>query len=224
MSAISKIGALLGSLMSLAPGAPRALAGMAPAVPVMLAVVRHTSFAAEAGPNAGAAAGAAPAPADVSVRVLDGSGGVGEVLVSGHIDAPMVRVWEVLTNHAEYPRIFREVRRMSLVRRGIRGPVWRAEVTLPWPLGEQWSEDEVVLLRGKWTVNWYHVGGSIRENTGSWRLAPDGPGTTVTYRNRFDPGVALVPGWLVTWAVSQGIPRIVRDLRAHITGAGAGGR
>lgn len=157
------------------------------------------------------------AAGDVVVRMDAGEAGAGNVVVMGRVDATWPRVWDVLTNQEDYPRIFREIRRMSYVREGIRGPVWRADVTLPWPLGDQWTEDEVVISRRGRTVNWYHVGGTIRDNTGSWRLQPAADGATVViYRNRFDPGVAWVPRWLMSWAVSHGIPKIVRDLRAFV--------
>ncbi len=154
---------------------------------------------------------------DVTVRVISSTGSGGEVEVSGRLDVPIGRVWTLLNDKLSYPRIFPEIRRMTFVRRGERGPVWRADVALPWPLGDRWSEDESEAHPRTRLVRWWRVAGSIRENTGSWRLRQLHSGETlVTYRNRFDPGEAILPDWLVTWAVAVGVPKVIRNLRRHL--------
>ncbi len=157
---------------------------------------------------------------DLEVRISRDDGSGGQVVVRGRLDAPVERVWRVLADHQAYPRIFPEIRRMTFLRRSARGSVWRAEVTLPWPLGQQWTEEEVEARRGSLTVTWRHLAGSIRDNSGSWQLrAAPGGGTAVVYRNRFDPGTPLLPQWLVTWAVAIGIPKVVDDLRRYVAEA-----
>ncbi|MBM3269580.1 MAG: SRPBCC family protein [Candidatus Sericytochromatia bacterium] len=154
---------------------------------------------------------------DLQVQVAREPGAGGAVTVRGRFAAPVDRVWRVLTDQGAYPRIFPEIRSMAYVRAGSRGTVWRAEVALPWPIGDRWSEHEVESRVEAWTVRWRHLAGTLRENSGSWQLrAAPGGGTLVAYRSRFDPGVPLLPQWLLDWAVTIGIPKVVEDLRRYV--------
>ena len=69
------------------------------------------------------------------------------------------------------------------------------------------------------TVEFAHVAGDFRENSGRWDLLPQpgGGATLVTYRVRVVPR-APVPEWVVRVALRRELPRLLEALRKYAEG------
>ncbi|HBS04786.1 MAG TPA: hypothetical protein DEA96_07475, partial [Leptospiraceae bacterium] len=83
------------------------------------------------------------------------------------------------------------------------------------PLEDRWSLNETRFYPSQYAISWKRIDGSIKVNEGAWRLHPYRNGTLMIYRVRFDPGLSLVPDWLVEYGMEQEAPSIIKNVRSY---------
>ncbi len=158
-----------------------------------------------------------PLPSGQEIRksLVRKGNNLGVVTVVGYIDAKPEEVYQALTNPALLHRIFPKVKKNE--QRYKNGNLYHfySVLAFPWPLEDRWSLNETRFFPSKRAISWKRIDGSIKVNEGAWRLHPQGNGTLMIYRVRFDPGLSLVPDWLVEYGMEKEAPSIIKNVRSY---------
>lgn len=166
--------------------------------------------------------------------------------VSGPINAPVERVWEILNDFNRYaeflprhlkcwvldPQAVTEVALPSGLKpaqaearlKSYRSSEVDADTVytynlldLPLPIGQRWYVLAVVRDPSRYQLSWHQVAGNLVATTGSWRLREQGDRTIATYTTFSDVGFP-VPGFLITLGLKQTLPDVIRALRRRAEG------
>lgn len=140
---------------------------------------------------------------------------LGVVTVAGYIDATPQQVYKALTNPNLVTTLFPSVKKNE--QRSRKGDlyVFYSELAFPWPMEDRWSLNETRFFPEMHAIQWNRVDGTIKTNQGAWRLFPRGNKTLMIYRVRFDPGLSLVPAWLVEYGMKTEAPSIIRNVQNY---------
>jgi len=151
----------------------------------------------------------------VTVRIENTSRATMKVVQSEtYVHAPLDAVWSVITDYEAYPRLFDRMEHSETML--LRG-AWEHHYTIvryPWPWGKRWVLNTIFHDRSHGVARFKRVEGSIREVEGRWELRERGNYTILRYGVRMDPGLELIPRWVVPWATSIIVPDILRSV-AH---------
>lgn len=94
-------------------------------------------------------------------------------------------------------------------------------IGLPWPLGDREFTIETWVVPENNAVEWKMLAGNIRENQGSYAMAPiDARNTLVTYQARVDINT-WVPPFLISWVQGGMIPKVIVKAREELEPAAA---
>lgn len=150
----------------------------------------------------------------VTVRIQDTTKATMKVVQSETIvRAPVEAVWKVILDYDFYPRLFE---RMELSETTLKKGDWEHHYTVvqyPWPWGKRWVLNTIHHDPGRWVTRFMRLEGSIKEVEGRWELRPYGKGATLLrYGVRMDPGLELIPKWVVPWATSIVVPDILKSV------------
>tara|TARA_Y100001937_G_scaffold61180_3_gene83768 strand:+ start:44787 stop:45215 length:429 start_codon:yes stop_codon:yes gene_type:complete len=137
------------------------------------------------------------------------------VTVAGYIDATPQQVYKALTNPNLVTTLFPSVKKNE--QRSRKGDLYvsYSELAFPWPMEDRWSLNETRFFPEMHAIQWNRVDGTIKTNQGAWRLFPRGNKTLMIYRVRFDPGLSLVPAWLVEYGMKTEAPSIIRNVQNY---------
>lgn len=136
-----------------------------------------------------------------------------------HIDAPLERIWAVLTDFESYPTWARDLKEATVLQRDDEGRAalvrFRAAAmgrSTTYTLAYDWSDTPHRLP-------WKLVSGDIQKVLdGAYEFRQTGDGTHVTYHLRVDLAIPL-PGFVKRRAEARIISTALRELRAHVTSA-----
>lgn len=136
-----------------------------------------------------------------------------QVLVLGLIAATPERVWRVLTDYERYPAVFDNLKSMEILEKKGLYEVHRVRLKTPWPIEEKWITSALTHSADHRTIHIRRLDGNIRAMEGTWRLVPQGSRTLLIYHIRIDPGLPVVPQWLIDWGSRQAAPNIIQAVR-----------
>ena len=159
-----------------------------------------------------------PTGSEVRATLDRGGDTVGLVTVIGHINATPQQVYAALTDNKLSTRIFKSVKENKERYRNGNHARYYSVLDFPWPMDDRWSLNDTVFYPDLLGLRWNRVDGSIKVNEGAWRLFPSDQGTLIIYQVRFDPGLSLVPDWLVEYGMKKEAPGIVYSLRNYFSG------
>jgi hypothetical protein len=138
------------------------------------------------------------------------------------IDAPPLKVWNIVSKCADYTRTMVRVSESRLLWK--KGNVHRCRVTvdLPFPLSNLTATTDAVhkVVPGKkWQRSWTLVEGDYERNSGSWTLAPFDAGATrtfVIYKVHAVPNLPI-PDGIRRAAQRKTLPSLIEHLRKQVT-------
>lgn len=142
---------------------------------------------------------------------------LGIVTVIGHIPASPDRVYEALTNPDLTHELFPKLKKNELRHKKGNLFYYYSVLDFPWPLEDRWSLNETQFYPEIRGLRWRRTEGSIKVNEGAWRLFPSDVGTLMIYRVRFDPGLSMVPDWLLNYGMQKEAPGIIHSLRRYFS-------
>lgn len=135
------------------------------------------------------------------------------------VDAPVAKVWEVVSNCDRYMQRMPGLRSARLVER--QGNVYTCEITtaLPFPINDLTSVTRAVHTEGpqSWERKWSLVRGDYTRNEGLWRVEPFEGSTTrslLTYELHAETERAM-PGWVGRRMENTSIPQLFERIRAE---------
>ncbi|MFP5579182.1 MAG: SRPBCC family protein [Acidimicrobiia bacterium] len=134
-----------------------------------------------------------------------------------HIEAPLERIWAVLTDFEAYPTWARDLKEATVVQRDEQGRAalvrFRAAAmgrSTTYTLAYDWDD-------APHRLPWKLVTGDIqRVLDGAYEFAEVEGGTDVTYHLRVDLAIPL-PAFVKRRAEARIISTALRELRAHVT-------
>lgn len=140
---------------------------------------------------------------------------LGIVTVVGHIKASPQEVYDALINPALVDELFPKMKGNELRYKNGNLHHFYSELIFPWPVQNRWSLNETVFYPEMKAIRWRRIDGTIKVNDGAWRLYPSSQGTLMIYQVKFDPGIALVPDWLIEYGMRTEAPSIIINLRNY---------
>lgn len=134
-----------------------------------------------------------------------------------HIEAPLERIWAVLTDFEAYPTWARDLKEATVLQRDDEGRAllvrFRAAAmgrSTTYTLAYDWED-------APHRLPWKLVTGDImRVLDGAYEFRETEDGTDVTYHLRVDLAIPL-PGFVKRRAEARIISTALRELRAHVT-------
>ena len=139
--------------------------------------------------------------------------------VSGVVNAPVDKVWEVVRNCDGYVGVMPRVEKARTLKRRGRTATCSTRVDLPFPLSHLDAVTENKTLdspRGTRRMSWKLVKGDYKKNRGNWELRPfggaDSGKTLIVYNALVEPRLA-VPKGMVASGQKRELPAVIRGLR-----------
>jgi uncharacterized membrane protein len=134
----------------------------------------------------------------------------------GQIKAPAAKVYAAFTDYEHYPEIFKLKEAQILSRKGNTLNV-RAVLGLPWPIGDRWVTNATALSPETLSFSYHRIEGTVLEYDGTIEVVPKGPKLCqVYYVAKGDPGIPLLPAWLLNRFQSSLLPDSVRRVRDYL--------
>ncbi|MBO9541310.1 SRPBCC family protein [bacterium] len=131
----------------------------------------------------------------------------------GQIKAPASKVYAAFTDYARYPEIFKLKETQILSRKGNVLNV-RAVLGLPWPIGDRWVTNATTLSPETLSFSYRRVEGTVLEYEGTIEVVPKGPKLSqVYYAAKGDPGIPLLPTWLLNRFQESLLPDSIQRVR-----------
>jgi uncharacterized membrane protein len=135
-----------------------------------------------------------------------------------HIEAPLERIWDVLTDFEAYPTWARDLKEATVLQHDEEGRAslvrFRAAAmgrSTTYTLAYEWDD-------APQRLPWKLVSGDIQKVLdGAYEFRETDSGTDVTYHLRVDLAIPL-PGFVKRRAEARIISTALRELRAHVTG------
>ena len=177
--------------------APRALALFG------VAVAGTTLF----GPEASAGASAPP-----DVRIVEVKGNdTPKVVAKGVIDQPPEKVWQVVSECANYKKRMPRIEASRLVKQEGNKHTCEVTIAMPFPLSNLTALTEAVheVNEKGMSRRWKLVRGDYKFNEGSWEVKPleGGKKSLVVYTVHAEPNTSL-PNWIREAAQKKAIPEL----------------
>ncbi|MBI6545192.1 MAG: SRPBCC family protein [Cyanobacteria bacterium NC_groundwater_1444_Ag_S-0.65um_54_12] len=158
---------------------------------------------------------------EILTWVKDSTESYCRVTTSGVIVASIERVWALVTDFANYPRLYPGIGR-SEVRKRNGDTVWGYFLlNFPWPLPSRWTLNETRLHPEQFSFDWVCQEGTIKRYDGRLQLQNLGNNRTLLeFEAVMDPGFNFIPAWLVTHVHKFVLPAIITNVREYLaTGA-----
>lgn len=153
---------------------------------------------------------------DILVQVDRTSEALKSFRAVGQIRASAQRVYEVFTDYEHYASIFQLKEAKILSRSGTRLMV-RAVLGLPWPVGDRWVTNETLLAPDHLSFAYQRREGTILRYEGTLKVVPKGPSLSqVFYTAKGDPGIPLMPTWLLNQFQARLLPDSIQRVRDYV--------
>lgn len=138
------------------------------------------------------------------------SPGVRHLVAEGTIEAPARAIWSVIDGPGEGGTKWPGVKETVIEHVAAETTIARYRLDIPVYRDRRYrlrtvSDSEAMLLRFEMIPGY----GNVREIRGSWEVTPlTVLRSRVTYTLDTDPGVSLVPKFIVNWATRRAVPRL----------------
>ncbi len=134
----------------------------------------------------------------------------------GQVKAPAQRVYDVFTDYEHYADIFELKESKVLSRSGNRLMV-RAVLGLPWPVGDRWVTNETIVSPETLSFGYTRREGTILRYEGTLKVVSRGPSLSqVFYTAKGDPGIPLLPTWLLNQFQAKLLPDSIQRVRSYV--------
>lgn len=158
-----------------------------------------------------------PTPAlsvsNVKVSAKDlGKGKDKQIYATAYLDVPPQKVWKAITSYSNYRHFMPRVSSSKIETRKGNVAIATMKLDVPFPFNGTWYTNRYTENPKAMTVQWKMLKGSLKSNSGGWTLKPQGKGTLATYRVTTDPGVALIPSWVVNQVTKRTVPNIFKGV------------
>jgi hypothetical protein len=152
----------------------------------------------------------------VTTRVVKGSD-TPETIGKAVIDAPPVKVWNIINRCADYVRTMPRIKASQELSRQGSKVVCRVTVEMPAPYSDLTSTSEAAHTESppRYSRVWRMLSGDYKVNSGSWVLTPykgDARRTLAVYQVQAEPK-AWVPAWIRKKAQQRSLPEMMERLR-----------
>ena len=154
---------------------------------------------------------------EVLVAVINAEGpSQGMVAATILIEAPVERIWQVMTDCGEIPTFVPGVESCQIMSSGPDWEVIKHEVKWIWLLPKFQYVFRATYQPNK-QIDFVRIDGDLKAMQGIWRLSPGriNTQTIVHYQVYLDPGF-LVPQWLVRRALKKDLPAVLTALRSKV--------
>lgn len=155
----------------------------------------------------------------IDVVMFDKGKGTKGVKARAIIKAPPSRVWKGITSYSKYPTYMPRVETTKVLKKiGASTFDVRIKLDTPWPLSNTWYVNRYRQDKKNWRITWKMVKGSIKYNEGKWQLKPykGGKYTFATYDVIADPGIPLIPQWIINEVSKRTVPDIFNGIKKFI--------
>lgn len=152
---------------------------------------------------------------EIVVRVERTTSPLKSFMCVGLIEAPASRVYKAYTDFERYPEIF-NLKEAKVVRTDEAIFNIRAILSVPWPVGERWVTNETRLDPAAYSFVYRRAEGSITEYTGSLKVVSRGSSSQVYYVAKVDPGIPLMPAWLLNRFQESMLPSSIQCVRDYL--------
>lgn len=153
---------------------------------------------------------------EIVVRVERTSNPLKSFMAVGLVEASATKVFKAYTDFERYPEIF-NVKDSKVTRKDDFTYNVRAILMVPWPIGERWVTNETRLASSAYSFVYKRAEGSILEYTGSLKVVPKGPNLSqVYYVAKVDPGIPLMPTWLLNRFQEGMLPSSIQAVRDYL--------
>jgi ribosome-associated toxin RatA of RatAB toxin-antitoxin module len=148
-----------------------------------------------------------------------GSGEKRRVYAAARIEAPAVRIWDILIDCEHAPDFIPGLISCRYVQRNGDTDILEQRLRLSWLLPTATYSFRATYEQHR-RIDFTRVSGDFREFTGSWTLQPidDGRQTIVEYSVYLDPGL-LTPQWLVRKMLRGDLVELLTALRNRVMAA-----
>lgn len=148
---------------------------------------------------------------------LTEQGAVRDVLVMGHIKHPAPTAFRVFTDYPRRPSIYESTRKAEVRNTDPLNPRVYYLMNFPWPLTDRWVLDEERLDPANGRLTWRMIDGNVASFAGEAQFFPDGHRHCVmVLKGQADPGIAIIPDWLMNRIQKLLVPGIVRSLTQYM--------
>lgn len=137
---------------------------------------------------------------------------IGTATIVGIVPHKIEEVWHVLITPQYSPELYSGVLENEVRYNGGRIQHNYSLIDYPWPFSDRWTINKIDFNRDAWEVSWKRIDGTIPINEGHWHLFPMGDKTLILYQLRVDPGIALLPDWVVNYAMKKKAPEVITGL------------
>jgi len=159
---------------------------------------------------------------EVLIETEDVGAAMPRVKVTAIIECKPERVWQIVSNVADYPRTMEGVKKAQQLSH--EGDIVRARITvkMPFPLKDLTATTEArhtVVEGERYERAWKLVEGDYKENSGRWLFETfeGDPGRTlVTYELLAIPNIRI-PAALQGLAQKKVLPKLINNLRRQVT-------
>lgn len=138
-----------------------------------------------------------------------------DVVTIGYVDAPLETVWRVITDYDRYPKMFPSILKSETRKKDGLLEHHYSLLDYPWPFPDRWTLNAIEHHRDRREISWKRIEGTVKELEGSWQLYPEGERTLVVYSARFDPGIPLIPSWVIEWGSTRIAPQTIQNVRQY---------
>lgn len=153
---------------------------------------------------------------DIVVQVEKTDAALKHFRAVGQIKAPAAKVFAAFTDYEHYPEIFKLKETQILSRKGNVLNV-RATLGMPWPIGDRWVTNATTLAPETLSFSYHRIEGTILEYDGTIEVVPKGPKLCqVYYAAKGDPGIPLIPAWLLNRFQESLLPDSIRRVRDYL--------
>lgn len=153
---------------------------------------------------------------EIVVRIERTNSPLKSFMCVGLIEAPAAKVYKAYTDFDRYAEIF-NVRDTRIVRKDEATFNIRAVLSVPWPVGERWVANETRLAPDDYSFVYRRAEGSIVEYTGSLKVVSRGADSSqVYYVAKVDPGIPLMPTWLLNRFQESMLPSSIQCVRDYL--------
>jgi ribosome-associated toxin RatA of RatAB toxin-antitoxin module len=145
--------------------------------------------------------------------------------VKGVVDAPLIRVFEVITDFDGQQNFMPRVRESRIVARGAASLTYHTCLDLPWPVSDVFYDAEVSWTADRRSIRFAMVPGTgrgVRRFDGHWKLASfegSSDRTVVQYDLHFEPTTGW-PAWVLDAGTQAALEDVLPALRKHLATPG----
>lgn len=150
------------------------------------------------------------------IQITDpGKNQLKRIVAKAYLDATPEQVWQTISHYERYPDFLPRVASCKLVRRTENVAIATMKLDLPFPMNGTWYTNRYVENKAAGTIEWKMLEGSLKSTVGRWKLSPQGKGTLVQYSLQTDPGIPLIPQFMIEQGSKRTIPEILHAVEAY---------